>query len=161
MMNSRGAFNAQSCKRSATLSGHFSPAPFLETFGKHLIPWILAHNMRLFREGLFCPQGLSSTLLLLASRLCCPLTFVRLLIEDPEYAKESCPAPIVQCLQVKPISAAPSGVTRWRAVLSDGKYWIQTMLARSAGPIADDGELVKGCICRITGCMPVKVKDKM
>ncbi|KAJ0425364.1 hypothetical protein BJY00DRAFT_179593 [Aspergillus carlsbadensis] len=82
---------------------------------------------------------------------------IELMVEDPEYA-ESCPAPILQCLQVKPISANTSGITRWRAVLSDGRYWIQTMLARSAGHLVDDGKLVKGCICRVKGCMPTRVR---
>ncbi|KAL3459022.1 hypothetical protein BJX64DRAFT_207850 [Aspergillus heterothallicus] len=85
---------------------------------------------------------------------------IELMIEDPDYAVESCPPPIVQCLLVKPISSTPNGVTRWRAVLGDGKNWIQTMLVTLLSHLVDDGDLVKGSICRIKKYMPTQIRGK-
>ncbi|KAL2821468.1 hypothetical protein BJX63DRAFT_427471 [Aspergillus granulosus] len=85
---------------------------------------------------------------------------IELMIEDPHYAVELCPAPIVQCIQVKPISVKPNGVTWWRAVLSDGKHWIRALLTSHLGQLVDDGELVKYCICRLKQCRPTSIRDK-
>ena len=53
-----------------------------------------------------------------------------LIVNQPDTYPQICPEPIVQVLQIKPVSpASPGGCDRYRLVISDGAYFAQSMLA--------------------------------
>lgn len=77
-------------------------------------------------------------------------------VPPPQYS-----VPVLQCLQVKPLAAPPSGgPERYRVVLSDINNYVQCMLATQANHVIHDGKLVKGCIARIKSFQSNNVRGK-
>ncbi|KJX99397.1 replication factor-a protein 1 [Zymoseptoria brevis] len=69
--------------------------------------------------------------------------------------------PIVQCVQIKPMSAnQATGQERWRVVFNDSINFIQGMLATQSNNLINDGTLKRGSICRLTQFTANFVKDK-
>lgn len=82
------------------------------------------------------------------------------LFYQPDVAAQQFPAPIMQCLQVKPMAAQSGGGERYRIVLSDMTNYCQCMLATQANHVVHDGKLVRGCFVRIKSSNPTSVKGK-
>lgn len=89
----------------------------------------------------------------------------RAIFTDAAGANARFPVPVLQCLQIKPLSAPPAAGngapgTRYRLVLSDIQNYVQCMLATQANHVVHDGSLVKGCIVRIKSYQANSVKGK-
>jgi replication factor A1 len=84
------------------------------------------------------------------------------MFNDPDGANKRFPVPVLQCLQIKQMTAktgdAPSD--RWRLVISDGDNYCQAMLATQANHVISDDKLQRGMMCRIRGYQANIVKDK-
>ena len=71
------------------------------------------------------------------------------------------PTPVLQVLAVKKInSTAPNSAERWRVVLSDGAFFIQSMLATQLNPMVANNEIVKGGLIKLGQYTMNKMKDK-
>jgi replication factor A1 len=70
------------------------------------------------------------------------------------------PVPIMQCLQVKQMAPSAQSGDRYRLVMSDGQYYVQTMLATQANHVVHDGKLVRGCFARVKQYTPNNLKGK-
>ncbi|KAI9787566.1 MAG: Replication factor A protein 1 [Geoglossum umbratile] len=68
--------------------------------------------------------------------------------------------PILQCVQIKAMTAQPNFPERFRIVLSDIDNYIQTMLASQANYVIHDGKLKKGSFVRLTKFQTNQVKGK-
>jgi replication factor A1 len=68
--------------------------------------------------------------------------------------------PIVQCVQVKPLTGSTAPSERFRVVFSDIKNFVQTMLATQANHHVHDGKLRKGCFVRLKAYNASFVKGK-
>ncbi|KAI0452082.1 replication factor-A protein [Xylaria acuta] len=87
------------------------------------------------------------------------------IFHDPENADQRFPVPVLQCLQIKPLTAqpapgAPAPQERYRVVLSDIRNYVQCMLATQANHVIHDDQLVRGCIVRIKSYQANAVKGK-
>lgn len=71
------------------------------------------------------------------------------------------PAPILQCVQIKPMGGNAAGASeRYRVVLNDTVNFIQCMLAVQANGIVTSGQLEKGAIVKLNQFQTSFVKDK-
>jgi replication factor A1 len=71
------------------------------------------------------------------------------------------PQPVLQILAVKKINATtPNSGERWRIVLSDGVYFIQSMLATQLNPLVNNNEILKGGLIKLGQYTMNKMKDK-
>lgn len=71
------------------------------------------------------------------------------------------PPPVLQVLAVKKInSTSPNSAERWRVVLSDGAFFIQSMLATQLNPMVVNNEIVKGGLIKLGQYTMNKMKDK-
>lgn len=69
--------------------------------------------------------------------------------------------PIVQCVQVKPMSQASGEATeRYRVVFSDSVNYVQTMLATTINEEIQSGRLQKGAIVQLLSYQANMVKGK-
>lgn len=66
----------------------------------------------------------------------------------------------MQCLQVKQMAPSAQSGDRYRLVMSDGQYYVQTMLATQANHVVKDGKLVRGCFARVKQYTPNNLKGK-
>lgn len=66
----------------------------------------------------------------------------------------------MQCLQVKQMAPSAQGGDRYRLVMSDGRHYVQTMLATQANHVVHDGKLTRGCLARIKQYTPNNLKGK-
>lgn len=84
----------------------------------------------------------------------------RAIFNDTDKAEKMFPVPVLQVLQVKQMQ--PSGTTgeRWRLVVSDGQYYVQTMLATKANHVIHEGKLQRGCVVRVKQYQPNNLKGK-
>ena len=76
-----------------------------------------------------------------------------MIFNEPEKAQKLYPSPVLQCLQIKQMAPNPQGDERYRLVLSDSKFYVQTMLALQANHVvpSNGGKLVRGSIVRLKG----------
>jgi replication factor A1 len=71
------------------------------------------------------------------------------------------PQPVLQILAVKKINATtPNSQERWRIVLSDGVFFIQSMLATQLNPLVNNNEILKGGLIKLGQYTMNKMKDK-
>ena len=71
------------------------------------------------------------------------------------------PQPVLQILAVKKINATtPNSTERWRIVLSDGVFFIQSMLATQLNPLVNNNEILKGGLIKLGQYTMNKMKDK-
>lgn len=68
--------------------------------------------------------------------------------------------PVVQCVQIKPITGQPGTPERYRVVFSDSQNYVQTMLHTAANFHVTDGSLRRGCFVRLNGYQANAVKQK-
>ncbi|ORY31367.1 hypothetical protein BCR39DRAFT_90121 [Naematelia encephala] len=69
--------------------------------------------------------------------------------------------PVLQVLSVKKINApAASGTDRYRIILSDGEYFIQSMLATQLNNFVDDGSLAKNAVIKLTSFVTNAVQGR-
>lgn len=69
--------------------------------------------------------------------------------------------PVVQCVQIKPMtSASGEGSERYRVVVADVNNYVQTMLATSLNEEIHSGRLQKGAIVQLTSFQSNVVKQK-
>ncbi|KAL9018772.1 MAG: hypothetical protein Q9185_003926 [Variospora sp. 1 TL-2023] len=69
-------------------------------------------------------------------------------------------APVLQCVQVKPLAGAQGGPERFRVVFSDVSNFVQSMLATQLNYHVHDGKLRKGVFVRLKNFQTSVVKDK-
>ncbi|KAK7393968.1 Replication factor A protein 1 [Neonectria punicea] len=82
------------------------------------------------------------------------------IFNDPDKAGKMFPVPVMQCLQVKQMAPSAQGGDRYRLVMSDGRHYVQTMLATQANSAVHDGKLVRGCFVRVKQYTPNNLKGK-
>lgn len=82
------------------------------------------------------------------------------IFNDFENAAKLFPVPVMQCLQIKKMAPSAQGGDRYRLVMSDGKHYVQTMLATQANHVVHDGKLDRGCIARVKSYNPNNLKGK-
>lgn len=70
------------------------------------------------------------------------------------------PVPVMQCLQLKQMAPSAQGGDRYRLVMSDGRNYVQTMLATQANHVVHDGKLQRGCFVRVKQYTPNNLKGK-
>ncbi|KPM34314.1 Replication factor A protein 1 [Neonectria ditissima] len=83
-----------------------------------------------------------------------------IIFNDPDKAGKLFPVPVMQCLQVKQMAPSAQGGDRYRLVMSDGRHYVQTMLATQANAAVHDGKLVRGCFVRVKAYTPNNLKGK-
>jgi replication factor A1 len=76
------------------------------------------------------------------------------------FAGEQIIDPVVQCVQIKPMSNSATGVERFRVVFNDTVNFIQSMLAQQTNHIVHDGKLKKGSLVKLKSFQANSVKDK-
>ncbi|KAL9009426.1 MAG: hypothetical protein Q9173_005542 [Seirophora scorigena] len=69
-------------------------------------------------------------------------------------------APVLQCVQVKPLAGAQGGPERFRVVFSDISNFVQSMLATQVNHHVHDGKLRKGVFVRLKEFNTNTVKSK-
>ncbi|KAI0472557.1 replication factor-A protein [Xylariaceae sp. FL0804] len=83
---------------------------------------------------------------------------------DSANVERTFPVPVLQCLQIKPLSAQQAGGApqpeRYRVVLSDLRNYVQCMLATQANHVIHENKLVRGCVVRIKSYQANAVKGK-
>jgi replication factor A1 len=87
----------------------------------------------------------------------------RAIFNTPDQIQSRFAVPVLQCLQIKPLTAQGQGQgpqERYRVVLSDIKNYVQCMLATQANHVVHDGVLQRGCIVRIKSYQANMVKGK-
>jgi replication factor A1 len=67
--------------------------------------------------------------------------------------------PVLQCLHIKPMQVGGS-LERWRIVLSDGEYFVQSMLGAANKHLIIDGILKKNSVVKLKGWNSNKVSQK-
>ncbi|ORY57296.1 replication factor-a protein 1 [Pseudomassariella vexata] len=86
------------------------------------------------------------------------------IFNDAANVDQRFPVPVLQCLQIKPLAAQPTGggggAERYRVVLSDLRNYVQCMLATQANHVIHDNQLIRGCIVRIKSYQANSVKGK-
>ncbi|KAK5987089.1 Replication factor A protein 1 [Cladobotryum mycophilum] len=82
------------------------------------------------------------------------------IFNDADKAAKLFPVPVMQCLQIKQMAPSAQGGDRYRLVMSDGRHYVQTMLATQANHVVHDGKLVRGCFARIKQYTPNNLKGK-
>ena len=86
---------------------------------------------------------------------------LRAIYESDSQPVSGVPSPVLQVLAVKKInSTTPNSAERWRVVLSDGTFFIQSMLATQLNPMITNNEIVKGCLIKLGQYTMNKMKDK-
>jgi replication factor A1 len=71
------------------------------------------------------------------------------------------PQPVLQILAIKKInSTTPNSAERWRLVLSDGTFFVQSMLATQLNHLVNNNEIVKGCLIKLGQYTMNKMKEK-
>ena len=70
--------------------------------------------------------------------------------------------PILQVLAVKKLNATGSANAqdRWRLVLSDGQYFIQSMMATQLNHMIEKNDVQKGVLIKLLQYTTNKMKDK-
>ncbi|GMK57399.1 hypothetical protein CspeluHIS016_0402330 [Cutaneotrichosporon spelunceum] len=68
--------------------------------------------------------------------------------------------PILQVLSIKRIQAANSNTDRFRVILSDGQYFVQSMLATQLNNLVEDESLKKNVVIKLTQFVTNTVQNK-
>ncbi|CAI6100091.1 unnamed protein product [Clonostachys chloroleuca] len=81
---------------------------------------------------------------------------------DKDKAAREYPVPILQCLQIKPMaSGAQGGQERYRLVLSDGRHFVQAILATQSNHVIHEGQLQVRSFARIKEYTTQNLKEKL
>ena len=68
--------------------------------------------------------------------------------------------PLVQCVQIKPITVPQGGPDRYRVVFNDIQNFVQTMLVSTINYKVSQGSLRKGCFVRLKEYQTYTIKGK-
>ena len=68
--------------------------------------------------------------------------------------------PTLQCVQIRPMAQPSGGTERWRVVFSDGRNYVQTMLATTLNNMINEGTLRRGFLVQLLGYQANNVKQK-
>ena len=68
--------------------------------------------------------------------------------------------PIVQCVQVRPMQSNGENTERYRVVFSDGKNYVQTMLATQLNDEIHSNRVQKGAVVQLLSYQANHVKGK-
>ena len=116
------------------------------------------HSYHRPSHQLFCiviPRSFSAMANLLTPNV------LRAIYESESQPVPGIPTPVLQVLAVKKInSTTPNSAERWRVVLSDGAFFIQSMLATQLNPMVANNEIVKGGLIKLGQYTMNKMKDK-